>query len=393
MTKRSSFSVPDPKPRIGLPIDDVDTPSLILDLDAFDRNLQKMMRFCRERCVNLRPHAKTHKSSRIAQMQMAAGAIGICVQKTAEAEAMAKGGVHDIYISNEVVSAAKLDRIARLNHHLHANGGRLAIAVDSLHGTAALSRAMRESQYPIDVFIEIDVGHGRCGVAVGAQLVELASHVVADKKLRFAGLQAFHGKAQHQRSIAERESTARNTAQTIRFASNLLEAAGIPCRYVTGSGTGAFGSEITASAGFHELQAGSFIFMDADYAKNEVDSNLPIFEHALFVKTQIMSRGENHAVCDAGHKSHAVDSGMPRVWEASGLEYRAGSDEHGVIHSIQRDCPLPGLGDFLYLVPGHCDPTVNLHDSIIGVRNPGGRGLRGARVSEIIDVDARGALT
>ena len=147
-----------------------------------------------------------------------------------------------------------------------------------------------------------------------------------------------------------------------------------------------------ASGVYGELQAGSFMFMDADYAQNERDPAQPQFEHALFVKTQIISAHAGHAVCDAGHKSHAVDSGMPKVHSLdarSGLEYFNGGDEHGILRPAAGNTRLPGLGQMLWLIPGHCDPTVNLHDAMIGV----GGGLRHGLVEEIFPVDARGALS
>jgi D-serine deaminase-like pyridoxal phosphate-dependent protein len=160
---------------------------------------------------------------------------------------------------------------------------------------------------------------------------------------------------------------------------------------VTGAGTGSLVLE-AASGVFGELQAGSFLFMDHDYAKNERDPAQPQFEHALFIKTQVISAGPEHAVCDAGHKSHAIDSGMPKVHtlEPEGeLEYFNGGDEHGILRSAGQGSRLPAIGRTLWLIPGHCDPTVNLHDTMVGVAG----GLRSGRVERIIRVDARGALT
>eukprot|EP01041_Mallomonas_annulata_P014112 gene14112-30039_t len=166
-----------------------------------------------------------------------------------------------------------------------------------------------------------------------------------------------------------------------------LQAAGFPVPLITGAGTGTFTLE-TASHVWGELQAGSYLFMDADYARNEAAPQAPVFEHALFVKTQVMSRGAQHAVCDAGHKSHAIDSGLPAVWSPPGLLFANGGDEHGVLRAAHPGTPLPALGDTVWLVPGHCDPTVNLHDFMVGVRG----GLATGQVERLIRVDARGAL-
>ena len=176
---------------------------------------------------------------------------------------------------------------------------------------------------------------------------------------------------------------AAGVVQAVRSTRALIETAGIPVPLVTGAGTGTFIHE-AASGVYGELQPGSFLFMDADYAANERDPAAPVFEHALFVKTQVISVCATHAVCDAGHKSHAIDSGLPRMWNST-LAYGNGGDEHGIL----RGPVLPALGDTLWLVPGHCDPTVNLYNRLVGVRG----GLQNGMVERLIRVDARGALT
>jgi D-serine deaminase-like pyridoxal phosphate-dependent protein len=362
----------------------IDTPALVVDLDAMERNLHRMAAFAQTKQVKLRPHAKMHKSAELARLQMAAGAVGACVQKTAEAEALAAGGVDDIYISNEVIAPHKLQRVAALAHTLAARGGRLAIAVDSLHGVQALARSFAGARANLlDVFIELDVGQGRCGVAAPADVLPLARALGQHAPLRFAGLQAYQGRAQHLRSVAERRAALDEVLTRVRQARQLLQDAGIAVPLITGAGTGTFSME-AASGVYGELQAGSYLFMDADYARNEADPAQPQFEHALFVKTQVMSRCATHAVCDAGHKSHAIDSGLPTV-QGAALAYGNGGDEHGIL----RGDKLPEIGDVLWLIPGHCDPTVNLHEHLIGVRG----GLANGVVEKIFRVDARGALT
>jgi D-serine deaminase-like pyridoxal phosphate-dependent protein len=376
---------------VGQPVDAIDTPALVVDLDAMERNLTRMAEFAKKHDVRWRPHAKMHKSSAIAKLQMRAGAVGVCVQKTAEAEAMVAGGVTNVYISNEVIAQPKLARVAALARQLAAVRGQLAIAVDSLEGVHRLGAAMAGSPAVIDVFVEIDVGHHRCGVIPGAAAVHLAQKIGEHPALRFAGLQAYHGKAQHQRTPQERRETIAIAVEDVLYTRKLLEEAGIAVELVTGAGTGTLVLE-AASGVYGELQAGSFLFMDADYAANERDPASPKFEHALFVKTQVMSTGADHAVCDAGHKSHAIDTGLPTVHaldDAHALDYFNGGDEHGVLRVAPRGGRLPALGQFLWLIPGHCDPTINLHDFMIGVRG----GLSQGRVERIIRVDARGALT
>ena len=378
---------------IGLRVDLIDTPALVVDLDAMERNIQRMAEFAHKHQVRWRPHAKMHKSAEIALQLEKAGARGHCVQKVSEAEALAAGGVADLYISNEVLGGAKLLRAARLAAQLAARGGRLGIAVDSAEGITRLSEAMRVagSDAGIDVFVEIDVGQGRCGVPPGPAALALAQAVAAQPRLHFAGLQAYHGSAQHLRSAAERRAAIAHAVQAAADTRALIEAAGLPVPLVTGSGTGTLVHE-AASGVYGELQAGSFLFMDADYAANERESAQPAFEHALFVKTQVISAQHTHVVCDAGHKSHAIDSGLPLVWglpPERALRYANGGDEHGVLHAAGPKARLPALGRMLWLVPGHCDPTVNLHDYLIGVRG----GLAHGVVERVIRVDARGAVT
>ena len=243
----------------------------------------------------------------------------------------------------------------------------------------------------IDVFIEINVGQNRCGVEPGTPAVALALEIRKHPALNFAGLQAYHGKAQHLRSPAERRLAITDAIQAVVYTRKLIEAEGIKVGLITGAGTGTAALE-AASGVYGELQAGSYLFMDADYAANQLDATQPRFEHALFVKTQVISMHSTHAVCDAGHKSHAIDSGMPSVHAFSArskLEYFNGGDEHGVLRPAAGSTRLPNLGSMVWLIPGHCDPTVNLHNELIGVRG----GLLDGVVECIIKVDGRGALT
>lgn len=382
---------------VGQSVNTIDTPALVVDLDALRLNLGRMAEFAKKHNVRWRPHAKTHKSAALAKLQLLAGAVGICVQKTAEAEIMADAGIRDIYISNEVVAPHKLARVAALANRLAAESGRLAIAVDSTEGVGRLAIAMNDARAArlgsavIDVFVEIDVGQGRCGVAPGQAALALAQEIRKHPALRFAGLQAYHGKAQHLRGAQQRRDAIATAVEHVLSTREMLEAAGIPVQLVTGAGTGSMVCE-AASGAYDELQAGSFLFMDADYAANERDPAQPHFEHALFIKTQVISSREDHAVCDAGHKSHAIDSGLPKVhaFDAdSELAYLNGGDEHGILRPAGSGSRIPAIGRMLWLIPGHCDPTVNLHDFIIGVNG----GLRAGTVERIIRVDARGAAT
>ena len=374
---------------IGQGVDAIDTPALVVDLDAANRNLQRMAEFAVRHRMRLRPHAKMHKSAEFARMQMQAGAVGVCVQTIGEAEALAAGGIIDIFISNEIVGVGKLRRVAALAHQLKTRGGQLAIAVDSAEGIERLVQAMQLTNVVIDVFIEVDIGQGRCGIAPGEGVVQLARLLAhRSSSLRYAGLQAYHGRAQHLRSAAERRQAIAAALDLLAYTRDLLVAADLAPPLITGAGTGTFALE-AASGLWGELQPGSFLFMDADYGRNERDSAQPQFEQALFVKSQVISLSPDRAVCDAGHKSHAIDSGLPTVHALPGqpaLVFANGGDEHGILRAPAAAGRLPALGDTVWLVPGHCDPTVNLHDAMVVVRG----GLVDGVVEAVAPVDARG---
>ncbi|HSN39141.1 MAG TPA: DSD1 family PLP-dependent enzyme [Burkholderiales bacterium] len=363
---------------VGMPLAEVDTPCLILDLDAFERNLRRLNESLAGRSVMVRPHAKSHKCPEIALRQIALGAVGVCCQKVSEAEALVEGGVGDILIANEVVGAPKLKRLAAL-----AKRARVAVCADNAENIAALDAAARESGVRLDVLVEINVGANRCGVEPGEPALALARKITASPSLRFAGLQAYQGSAQHFRRVEERRAAIEAAVAFVRRTAALLDQAGIPCGKVTGAGTGTYVFE-AASEVYHEIQPGSYIFMDADYARNDwTESGIPRFEHSLFVWTTVMSRpSPGRAIVDAGLKASSIDSGMPRVADAPGVEYVKASDEHGVLEL--NGAPGYALGDKLRLIPGHCDPTVNLYDQYICIRN--------GRVEAIWPITARGAL-
>jgi D-serine deaminase-like pyridoxal phosphate-dependent protein len=364
---------------------DVDTPALVIDLDAFERNLRRMADVAASAGVRLRPHAKTHKSPIIGLRQIAHGAVGLCCQKVSEAEILVAGGITDILVSNEVVGAAKLDRLASL-----ARDARIAVCADDPENVRNIAAAAERADVKLSVLVEIDVSGRRCGAAPGEPALRLASDIARSNSLQFAGLQAYHGAAQHFRSYDERRDAVAKVVETTASTVALLSRTGLSCDIVGGAGTGTFEFE-AASGVFNELQAGSYIFMDADYGRNRNAASGPFdtFDNALFVLTTVMSRAApGRAIVDAGHKAAAVDSGMPVPFRRPDLEYRGPSDEHGVL-VCEVEERLPKLGDTLLLIPGHCDPTVNLHDWYVCVR-----GLEGAQphVEAVWPVAARGAL-
>jgi len=291
---------------------------------------------------------------------------------------MVEGGIGDVLVTNEVVGEAKLERLAGL-----ARRATLGVCVDDAGNVKALDAAAGRAGSALDVYVEIDVGMGRCGVAPGEPALALARTVAFSRHLRFAGLQAYQGRAQHVRSIRERRALVQQAADGVRHTRALLDRNGIPCPIVTGAGSGTFMLEVETGA-WDEIQPGSYAFMDVDYGRNEQGAPLPRFAHALFVLTTVMSRaGKARAVVDAGLKASSVDSGMPAVWQRPGLDFVRASDEHGVLE-VADGASAPGLGEKLLLVPGHCDPTVNLHEWYVCVR-------RGA-VEALWPITARGAL-
>jgi D-serine deaminase-like pyridoxal phosphate-dependent protein len=373
-----------PPAEVGMRLEEVDTPALILDLDAFETNQQRLNEAVKGR-VRVRAHAKTHKCPEIAKRQVAAGAVGVCCQKVSEAEVMVEGGIADVLVSNEVVGAAKLDRLAAL-----ARRARIGVCVDDAANVAELEAAAAKAGVALDVLVEIDVGARRCGLAPGEPAARLAELVARSPHLRFAGLQAYHGSAQHVREADARRDAIARAVACVQETQAALAAVGLEAGTVTGGGTGTYENE-AASALYNELQAGSYIFMDADYARNKrADGGaFDTFEHALFVYATAMSvPAPERVIVDAGHKALAVDSGMPVPWRLPGATYHRPSDEHGIL-DVTACGRRPARGDKVLLVPGHCDPTVNLHDWYVGVR-----GLDGGqpRVESLWPVAARGAL-
>jgi D-serine deaminase-like pyridoxal phosphate-dependent protein len=365
-----------PPSRLGDAVSSIETPALVVDLDPFERNLDRMA--AATKGIRLRPHAKSHKCSAIAHAQIARGAVGICCQKTDEAVAFVEAGVRDVLVTNEVVAPSKLARLAKLAH-----SACVGVLVDSEPAVVALSDAATRERVTLDVYVEIDVGAHRCGVQPGEAALALATSISRAPGLRFRGLQAYQGAAQHLRQPSERRSAIDAASRDAKRTREMMVAAGIPCHLVTGAGTGTWQHERDSGA-YDELQPGSYIFMDADYGRNvPADSELR-FEQSLFVLASVMSApASERAIVDAGLKAFSFDSGLPLVHGRPGAEYVKASDEHGVLR-IDASADAVSIGDRIWLIPGHCDPTVNLYDWIVATRN--------GVVDAVWPVEARGAL-
>ena len=370
-----------PPAEIGTPVADIDTPALVVDLDALDRNIAKMAEFSRTTGVRVRPHAKTHKSAAIALRQIAHGAVGQCVQKVGEAEALVRGGVKDVLVSNQVVGDRKLRRLAAL-----AQDATIALCFDSAEQVDAASRVAQDFRVELGALVEIDVGMERCGVMPGKDAAVLARRIADAPGLTFRGLQAYHGRAQHLPTHQQRAQAIASAIDSVRETLDALKADNLTCEIVAGAGTGTFAFEAESGV-YNELQVGSYVFMDTDYAKigNKDGGLYTAFEHSLFVLASVISTPTaERAIVDAGLKSYSAEKGPPWVHGREDVELTNVSDEHGKLVLGPKAKRLK-LGEKVWLIPGHCDPTVNLHDWYVGVRN--------GRVEVLWPVSARGAST
>lgn len=352
---------------VGMDEADIQTPCLVLDLDALERNIIKMGDFAKEMGMRHRVHGKMHKSVDVALLQeRLGGSCGVCCQKVSEAEAFVRGGIKDVLISNQVRDLAKIDRLARLPKL----GARTICCVDDVANVADLSAAAVKHGTEVECLVEIDCGAGRCGVQTTKDVVKIATAIDAADGLKFAGLQAYQGAMQHLEDFNQRKVKIDIAVAMVVDAVASLNAQGLECDIVGGGGTGSYYFE-GQSGVYNELQCGSYAFMDADYGRILDNQGKRIdqgeWQNALFLLTSVMSHAKaDKAICDAGLKAQSVDSGLPVVFGRTDVEYIKCSDEHGVI--ADPDGVLK-IGEKLKLVPGHCDPTCNIHDWYVGVRN------------------------
>jgi 3-hydroxy-D-aspartate aldolase len=351
----------------GMAEAEIQTPCLILDLDALERNIVKMGDYAKAHGMRHRVHGKMHKSVDVAKLQeRLGGSVGVCCQKVSEAEVFARGGIRDVLVSNQVRDPAKIDRLARLPKL----GARTICCVDMLDNVADLSAAAVKHGTTIECLVEIDCGAGRCGVRTTPEVVALAKAIGAAPGLKFAGIQAYQGAMQHMDSYTDRKAKIDLAVAQVKDAVDTLGAMGISCDIVGGGGTGSYYFESTSGV-YNELQCGSYAFMDADYGRildkdgKRIDQGE--WENALFILTSVMSHAKaDKAIVDAGLKAQSVDSGLPVIYGRTDVKYVKCSDEHGVVEDPQG---VLKVNDKLKLVPGHCDPTCNVHDWYVGVRN------------------------
>ncbi len=354
---------------IGAPVEALDTPCLLVDLDKVERNLDAMARAFAGGSVRLRPHAKTHKSPALAKMQMQRGAVGICCAKLGEAEVMAAAGIADILITTEVVGQSKIRRLLGL-----AKYARVTTVVDNADPAGQISDAAAAAGLRVDCLLDIDVGTNRTGVASGEPALALGLQVARMPGLNLIGVQGYEGHAQHVVDVAERRASNGAAMRLLSDTVDLLRANGLNIEIVSTAGTGtcepaAQWDRVT------EVQPGSYLFMDTDYGRVQGLQ----FEYALTVLASVISVRDNGVVVDAGLKSLTTDSGPARPIDA-GTSYTPFGDEFGLL-TFEQGGTL-SIGARVSLIPSHCDPTVNLHDSyyvtrggiVVGVWPVAGRG-------------------
>ena len=364
----------------GLDEKDIQTPCLILDLDALERNIKKMGDYAKAHGMRHRSHGKMHKSVDVQKLQEElGGSVGVCCQKVSEAEVFARGGIKDILVTNEVRDLAKIDRLARMPKL----GSTVTVCVDDVTNIADLSAAAQKHGTELGIFVEIDCGAGRCGVKTTEAVLEIAKAAAAAPNLTFKGIQAYQGAMQHMDSFEDRKAKLDAAIAQVNEAVEALDAIGLKPEFVSGGGTGSYYFESNSGV-YNELQCGSYAFMDADYGRIHDKEGKRIdqgeWENALFILTSVMSHAKpNLAVVDAGLKAQSVDSGLPFIYGRDDVKYIKCSDEHGVVDDPNG---VLKVNEKLKLVPGHCDPTCNVHDWYVGVRN--------GKVETVWPVSARG---
>ncbi len=367
---------------VGMDEADIQTPCLILDLDALERNVKKMGDYAKAHNMRHPSHGKMHKSVDVQNLQEElGGAIGVCCQKVSEAEVFVRGGIKDVLVSNQVRNPAKIERLA----NLPKLGATITVCVDDVDNVAELSAAATKAGTELNCYIEIDCGAGRCGVTTTEAVVEIAKAIDAAENLKFTGIQAYQGAMQHMDSFSDRKAKTQIAIDQVQEAIDALTEIGLKPEFVSGGGTGSYYFESNSGV-FNELQCGSYAFMDADYGRildedgNRIDAGE--WENALFILTSVMSHAKtDKAIVDAGLKAQSVDSGLPFIYGRDDVEYVKCSDEHGVVSDPNG---VLKINEKLKLVPGHCDPTCNVHDFYIGVRN--------GKVETVWPVSARGKM-
>ena len=362
-----------------IPVEDVPTPALLVDVATMDLNLAKMAAHAEEKGISLRPHTKTHKCPLLAKRQMEMGAVGVCCAKVSEAEVMVEAGIGEVLITSPVVTDDKIGRVAALSKQ----SAEVALVVDNRPAAERLQEAAAAAGVVQRVLIDLDVGTRRTGIAVGEPALELARAIDGLPNLNLQGLQAYAGHLMHVHGHAERQTRSLAALETAVETKRLIEADGIELSVLTGGGTGTWDID-SAVNGMTDLQVGSYLFMDDQYRQigsrnSEVFDD---FETSLFVMVTAISQPVSTMITtDGGYKAFASDADRPLLADVGGVVYGWGGDEHGMLRIADAARP-PQLGDRLRCITPHCDPTVNLYDVYYPVRD--------GRVEELWPISARG---
>ena len=358
---------------------DLPTPALLVDLDALEFNLKKMADFYRPKKAKLRPHGKTHKSPLLARKQIDLGAVGVCAAKVSEAEAFVEGGIADVLITSPVVSREKFERVIALAR----KSPGVQIVVDQPGGVRGLNEAAAAAGVKILVLIDLNVGSDRTGIEPGQPALELAREIAKSPSLRFAGIQAYAGHVMHQRGFEYRKQNSVKALASAVETKRLLEKEGFEVPVLSVGGTGTYNIDCDIP-GVTDVQVGSYLFMDVNY-RNVGGAGGSIFDDfrpsLLVLATAISQPVRGRITLDAGYKAFATDQEPPELLEVTGVPYRWGGDEHGILEFKAPSREIR-LGDKLLLIASHCDPTVNLYDRFYAFREE--------QVEEIWPVAGRG---
>ncbi len=354
--------------RLFRALQDVPTPALVVDEEALDRNIASMAAFAHRAGRALRPHAKTHKSVPIARKQVGAGAIGICCATLPELQAMADAGLTGLLLTAPLQDAAKTETLLSV-----ARKTAITIAVDHLSQIEMLTGKLAADAPVINVLVDVDVGQRRTGVCAVGDTLAIAKRVTGDPRLRFSGLQGYAGHIQHIPAFDERAREAGRVSALLGEHIAALRQHGFDVPIISGSGTGTHSLDLAAEP-FTEIQAGSYVFMDADYARirGECGEGLP-FECALYMLATVTSANRpGQVTLDAGTKSLAVNGPAPHllIGAPEGSRYEFAGDEHGILLFPEKEA-APRLGDRLLMSVTHCDPTVNLFSVMHAVKQSG----------------------
>jgi len=370
---KSGFSYNEVKDKITISENvskwEIDTPALLLDLDAFERNLKKLSDYCRRNNVLFRPHTKTHKCPIISHKQIAGGAVGICTAKVSEAEVMAEGGIHDILITSPVVSKTKIKRLMGVGKKTSG----LMVVVDSIQNVKDLSDAALSSNMKLDVLVDVNpLGMDRTGIEPGRPAVDLSKAVLTSDGLRFRGIQSYAGNIQHIKGFEERRRRNLESMEVAEETKKMMEKEGIEVEIFSGGGTGTYNIDHHIP-GFTDVQVGSYVFMDVQYlaigGRDFSDDYYGDFEPSLTVLTTAISQPmKGRITTDAGIKSLATDGPLPVLKDITGASYRLRGDEHGEI-KLENPSREIKIGDTVELIVPHCDPTVNLYDNYYCIRD------------------------